>query len=96
MRLISHFIFGILTTFIGAESLNYCIVPPTVHIRYNNTCDNFLNISSPNNQINWAGMIGEAENIQLLISTASLTPYNITYRNFHIVTPTKKISLNHF
>ena len=64
------------------QAVEFCILPATVHIPYNATCDQFSNISRSN--INWAMSQGEYENVQLLIyfppATTAPSPVNMTYQ----------------
>lgn len=59
------------------DDVTYCVVPPTVHVRQNDTCDSMSGITR--DAINWAGMKGEQEAIQIIAeglpSAANMTSY---------------------
>ena len=56
---------------------DWCILPGMVHLRYFDTCSDFVNYSS--NSIEFEGMKGEWENIQILIEYNNETDGELRY-----------------
>ena len=76
MMLIGTVFVLFLLSYVDGE-IALCVVPATVHVRQNDTCNSMSAITR--DAVNWAGMRGEQEAIQIMIegipSTANMTSY---------------------
>ena len=63
--------------------IKWCIIVPTLHIRYNQTCNHYTNYSSQN--ISFNGMKGEYENvsINIRITLQFIDDFIIECRSFY-------------
>jgi len=71
-----------------AFSLSYCVVPPAVHIRSNESCFTPSINQYASTNIDWAGMKGEYENTQILLTTNSSSAVNISFTISSLVNST--------
>ena len=59
------------------DDVTFCVVPATVHVRQNDTCNSLSRITR--DAVNWAGMRGEQEAIQIVVEgvppAANMTNY---------------------